>query len=95
MYEKQAPKGYQQVTEKLATVTVDTTKPAEEMVKWEKTHPFVKVEVNKEVTIVNHKETLTFSGKKIWENDRPDQRPAKIQVQLLQNRQKCPIKFKK
>lgn len=88
MYEKQAPKGYQQVTEKLATVTVDTTKPAEEMVKWEKTHPFVKVEVNKEVTIVNHKETLTFSGKKIWENDRPDQRPAKIQVQLLQNRQK-------
>lgn len=88
LYEKQAPKGYQQVTEKLATVTVDTTKPAEEMVKWEKTHPFVKVEVNKEVTIVNHKETLTFSGKKIWENDRPDQRPAKIQVQLLQNRQK-------
>ncbi|HEQ9928706.1 TPA: SpaA isopeptide-forming pilin-related protein [Streptococcus pyogenes] len=88
LYEKQAPKGYQQVTEKLATVTVDTTKPAEEIVKWEKTHPFVKVEVNKEVTIVNHKETLTFSGKKIWENDRPDQRPAKIQVQLLQNGQK-------
>ncbi|MEN4390679.1 SpaA isopeptide-forming pilin-related protein [Streptococcus pyogenes] len=88
LYEKQAPKGYQQVTEKLATVTVDTTKPAEEIVKWEKTHPFVKVEVNKEVTIVNHKETLTFSGKKIWENDRPDQRSAKIQVQLLQNGQK-------
>ncbi|HER6178986.1 fibronectin binding protein [Streptococcus pyogenes] len=88
LYEKQAPKGYQQVTEKLATVTVDTTKPAEEIVKWEKTHPFVKVEVNKEVTIVNHKETLTFSGKKIWENDRPDQRPVKIQVQLLQNGQK-------
>ncbi|AND04212.1 TPA: fibronectin binding protein [Streptococcus pyogenes] len=88
LYEKQAPKGYQQVTEKLATVTVDTTKPAEEIVKWKKTHPFVKVEVNKEVTIVNHKETLTFSGKKIWENDRPDQRPVKIQVQLLQNGQK-------
>ncbi|WP_284120359.1 SpaA isopeptide-forming pilin-related protein [Streptococcus canis] len=88
LYETKAPKGYQQVTEKLATVTVDTTKPAEEMVKWEKIHPFVKVEVNKEVTIVNHKETLTFSGKKIWENDRPDQRPAKIQVQLLQNGQK-------
>ncbi|HEQ9907901.1 TPA: fibronectin binding protein [Streptococcus pyogenes] len=88
LYETKAPKGYQQVTEKLATVTVDTTKPAEQMVKWEKPHSSVKVEVNKEVTIVNHKETLTFSGKKIWENDRPDQRPAKIQVQLLQNGQK-------
>ncbi|HES8807330.1 TPA: Cna B-type domain-containing protein, partial [Streptococcus pyogenes] len=90
LYETKAPKGYQQVTEKLATVTVDTTKPAEQMVKWEKPHSFVKVEANKEVTIVNHKETLTFSGKKIWENDRPDQRPAKIQVQLLQNGQKMP-----
>ncbi|VGQ68846.1 fibronectin binding protein [Streptococcus pyogenes] len=90
LYEKQAPKGYQQVTEKLATVTVDTSKSAEQMVKWEKTHSSVKVEDSKEVTIVNHKETLTFSGKKIWENDRPDQRPAKIQVQLLQNGQKMP-----
>ncbi|HEP5842143.1 TPA: fibronectin binding protein [Streptococcus pyogenes] len=88
LYEKQAPKGYQQVTEKLATVTVDTTKPAEEMVTWGSPHSSVKVEDSKEVTIVNHKETLTFSGKKIWENDRPDQRPAKIQVQLLQNGQK-------
>ncbi|HER1862754.1 TPA: fibronectin binding protein [Streptococcus pyogenes] len=88
LYEKQAPKGYQQVTEKLATVTVDTSKSAEEMVTWGSPHSSVKVEVNKEVTIVNHKETLTFSGKKIWENDRPDQRPAKIQVQLLQNGQK-------
>ncbi|HEQ5207862.1 fibronectin binding protein [Streptococcus pyogenes] len=88
LYETKAPKGYQQVTEKLATVTVDTSKSAEQMVKWEKPHSFVKVEANKEVTIVNHKETLTFSGKKIWENDRPDQRPAKIQVQLLQNGQK-------
>ncbi|HEP6115572.1 TPA: fibronectin binding protein [Streptococcus pyogenes] len=88
LYEKQAPKGYQQVTEKLATVTVDTSKSAEQMVKWEKPHSSVKVEANKEVTIVNHKETLTFSGKKIWKNDRPDQRPAKIQVQLLQNGQK-------
>ncbi|VGR22096.1 fibronectin binding protein [Streptococcus pyogenes] len=90
LYEKQAPKGYQQVTEKLASVTVDTTKPAEEMVTWGSPHSSVKVEANKEVTIVNHKETLTFSGKKIWENDRPDQRPAKIQVQLLQNGQKMP-----
>ncbi|GMN83803.1 SpaA isopeptide-forming pilin-related protein [Streptococcus pyogenes] len=90
LYETKAPKGYQQVTEKLATVTVDTSKSAEQMVKWEKPHSFVKVEANKEVTIVNHKETLTFSGKKIWENDRPDQRPAKIQVQLLQNGQKMP-----
>ncbi|HEP2451135.1 fibronectin binding protein [Streptococcus pyogenes] len=90
LYEKQAPKGYQQVTEKLATVTVDTSKSAEEMVTWGSPHSSVKVEVNKEVTIVNHKETLTFSGKKIWENDRPDQRPAKIQVQLLQNGQKMP-----
>ncbi|HEP2487145.1 fibronectin binding protein [Streptococcus pyogenes] len=88
LYETKAPKGYQQVTEKLATVTVDTSKSAEQMVKWEKTHSSVKVEDSKEVTIVNHKETLTFSGKKIWENDRPDQRPAKIQVQLLQNGQK-------
>ncbi|HEQ2962402.1 TPA: fibronectin binding protein [Streptococcus pyogenes] len=88
LYEKQAPKGYQQVTEKLATVTVDTSKSAEEMVTWGSPHSSVKVEVNKEVTIVNHKEILTFSGKKIWENDRPDQRPAKIQVQLLQNGQK-------
>ncbi|HEQ2096633.1 TPA: fibronectin binding protein [Streptococcus pyogenes] len=88
LYETKAPKGYQQVTEKLATVTVDTSKSAEQMVKWEKSHSFVKVEDSKEVTIVNHKETLTFSGKKIWENDRPDQRPAKIQVQLLQNGQK-------
>ncbi|HEQ9567070.1 TPA: fibronectin binding protein [Streptococcus pyogenes] len=90
LYETKAPKGYQQVTEKLATVTVDTSKSAEQMVKWEKPHSFVKVEANKEVTIVNHKETLTFSGKKIWKNDRPDQRPAKIQVQLLQNGQKMP-----
>ncbi|HFL3995379.1 TPA: SpaA isopeptide-forming pilin-related protein [Streptococcus pyogenes] len=90
LYETKAPKGYQQVTEKLATVTVDTTKPAEEMVTWGSPHSSVKVEANKEVTIVNHKETLTFSGKKIWENDRPDQRPAKIQVQLLQNGQKMP-----
>ncbi|HER7185976.1 TPA: SpaA isopeptide-forming pilin-related protein [Streptococcus pyogenes] len=90
LYETKAPKGYQQVTEKLATVTVDTSKSAEQMVKWEKPHSSVKVEANKEVTIVNHKETLTFSGKKIWENDRPDQRPAKIQVQLLQNGQKMP-----
>ncbi|QCK28029.1 fibronectin binding protein [Streptococcus pyogenes] len=90
LYETKAPKGYQQVTEKLATVTVDTSKSAEQMVKWEKTHSSVKVEDSKEVTIVNHKETLTFSGKKIWENDRPDQRPAKIQVQLLQNGQKMP-----
>ncbi|HEP1534796.1 SpaA isopeptide-forming pilin-related protein [Streptococcus pyogenes] len=90
LYEKQVPKGYQQVTEKLASVTVDTTKPAEEMVTWGSPHSSVKVEANKEVTIVNHKETLTFSGKKIWENDRPDQRPAKIQVQLLQNGQKMP-----
>ncbi|HER5322025.1 TPA: fibronectin binding protein [Streptococcus pyogenes] len=88
LYETKAPKGYQQVTEKLATVTVDTTKPAEEMVTWGSPHSSVKVEDSKEVTIVNHKETLTFSGKKIWENDRPDQRPAKIQVQLLQNGQK-------
>ncbi|MCF1202673.1 Cna B-type domain-containing protein [Streptococcus pyogenes] len=88
LYEIKAPKGYQQVTEKLATVTVDTSKSAEEMVTWGSPHSSVKVEVNKEVTIVNHKETLTFSGKKIWENDRPDQRPAKIQVQLLQNGQK-------
>lgn len=88
LYEKQAPKGYQQVTEKLATVTVDTSKSAEQMVAWGNAHSSVKVEDSKEVTIVNHKETLTFSGKKIWENDRPDQRPAKIQVQLLQNGQK-------
>lgn len=88
LYETKAPKGYQQVTEKLATVTVDTSKSAEQMVTWGNAHSSVKVEDSKEVTIVNHKETLTFSGKKIWENDRPDQRPAKIQVQLLQNGQK-------
>ncbi|MEN4322800.1 SpaA isopeptide-forming pilin-related protein [Streptococcus pyogenes] len=82
LYEKQAPKGYQQVTEKLATVTVDTSKSAEEMVTWGSPHSSVKVEVNKEVTIVNHKETLTFSGKKIWKNDTAENRPQAIQVQL-------------
>nr|CAA82330.1 fibronectin-binding protein [Streptococcus dysgalactiae subsp. equisimilis] len=46
-------------------------------------------------TITNryiNKETTKFSGKKIWKNDRADQRPESIQVQLLQD--KVPIKDK-
>nr|CAA80122.1 fibronectin binding protein [Streptococcus dysgalactiae] len=47
-------------------------------------------------TITNkyiNKETTELSGKKIWENDRANQRPEQIQVQLLQNGQKMPNKI--